>query len=301
MNSERSPFKHILVVLDYGQGITVPLARASLLCKLFSAKMSVFFSFNKAIFSSKSSDLPDDLGLLVKDQREAILKVLEEADYKAAVEDLIFSWKHKPSIAIAALIENTAIDLVLKAPHQQSDFKKLFRSGLDRYFVSDCPLPLWMVKPRTWDDNIEVLACVDMSDEDFDTHKLNKEILSVSDLLSSTMNAQMHVVDCYYGDIGSLRIDYNSRRGFKREASIKEKHIAKLKLYIGEYSLAEDNLHFEEGIPDDSLPNKAAALNAEVAVIGNNEDNYMDRLLGDTAVALTEAMPCDILVLKPSQ
>jgi nucleotide-binding universal stress UspA family protein len=94
---------------------------------------------------------------------------------------------------------------------------------------------------------------------------------------------------------------YNRRRGFKREASIKEKHIEKLKLYIGEYSLAEDNLHFEEGIPDDSLPNKAAALNAEVAVIGNNEDNYMDRLLGDTALALTEAMPCDILVLKPSQ
>jgi universal stress protein E len=300
MQTEHTPFQHVLVVLNYGQEITVPLARASQLCKLFSAKMSVFFSYNHAMFSSKSNDLPDDLGRMIKGQREAILAVLEEAGDHVAVEELVFSWKHKPSIAVAALIDSTSIDLILKAPHQQKDFRKLFRSGFDRYFVSECPLPLWMVKPRAWDDDIEVLACVNMNGEDFDKHKLNREILSVSDKLSRGMDAAMHVVDCYYGDVGSLRIDYDSRRGFKREASIKEKHIEKLKLYISEYALAEDNLHFEEGIPDDSVPNKAAALNAEVAVIGNNEDNYMDRLLGDTAVALTEAMPCDILVIKPS-
>ena len=68
---------------------------------------------------------------------------------------------------------------------------------------------------------------------------------------------------------------------------------------LGGYSLPEDVLHFEQGLPDDAIPDRAEKLNAEVAIIGNNEDsNFIDKYLGDTATELTKAMPCDVLVLK---
>jgi nucleotide-binding universal stress UspA family protein len=301
MSPDIPPFNHLLVVLECDEDISVPLARAAHLCKIFSAKMTVFISYHRIMLGKTKIDLPDDLCTIVSQQRAAINNTLQNTNSEKYLVDIICSWKQKISLAISGLIANDSFDLVVKTPYQQKDYKKLFRSGLDHYFVSDCPLPLWMIKPRQWDEQLEVLACVDMCDEDFDTHQLNKAILSTSDKLARAMNAQMHVVDCYYGEIGSLRIDYNNKRGFKREASVKQQHIEKLKLYIGEYALADDQLHVEEGIPDNALPNTAAALNAEVSVIGNNEDtNYIDRLFGDTAVALTQAMPCDILVLKPS-
>lgn len=301
MSSDISPFKHLLVVLESDEDLTVPLTRAALLCKTFSARMTVFVSYHRIMAGKQKSELPDDLLTIVNQQRAAIENSLEGMDSKDVLENLICSWKEKPSLAISALITNSTFDLVLKSPYKQGEYKKLFKSGLDHYFVRDCPLPLWMVKPRQWDDKLEVLACIDMCDEDLNTHQSNKAILATSDALARLLDAQMHVVDCYYGEIGSLRIDYSDKRGFKRQASIKEQHIEKLKLFIGEYALADDQLHVEEGIPDDTLPNTAAALNAEVTVIGNNEDtNYIDRLFGDTAVALTKAMPCDILVLKPS-
>lgn len=300
MSRDTKTFENILVVLENGEDIAVPLARAGHLCKLFSAKMTIFVSFYTTMYGARQADLVDDLGTIVSHHKSAINEQLSSGGASEFLDNIMLSWKQLPSLAVKKIISTHNFDLVLKTPYQQNDFKKLFRSGLDHYFVSECPLPVWMVKPRQWDNHIEVLACVDMNDEDFDNHLLNKKILATSDKLAGVMGAEMHVVDCYFGEIGSLSINYNSKRGFKREATIRQKHVEKLKLYITEYSLAEDQLHFEEGIPDDALPQKAVALNAEVTVIGNNEDtNYVARLFGDTAVALTKAMPCDILVLKP--
>jgi universal stress protein E len=300
MNTDITPFKHLLVVLESDEDIDVPLARASRLCKLFSAKITVFVSYHRVMLDTKHRDLTDDLGFIVEQQHSAIKETLQKRNAVEFLDKIILSWKQKPSLAVSELIPSSDFDLIVKAPYQQDGFKKLFRNGLDHYFVSSCPLPLWMVKPRLWDNDIEVLACLDICNEDFDNQRLNKRILAISDKLARAMDAKMHVVDCYYGEIGSLRINYSNARGFKREASMKVQHIERLKLYIGGYALADDQLHFEEGIPDDTLPNKAAALTAEVTVIGNNEDTkYIDRLFSDTAQILTQAMPCDILVLKP--
>lgn len=300
MNKHISPFKHILVVLESDEDIGVPLARASRLCKLFSSKITVFVSYHRVMLDKKHRDLPDDLGNMVEQQHSAIKEALQKRHAEEFLDKIILSWKQKTSEAVSELIPSYDFDLIMKTPYQQDGFKKLFINSLDHYFVSNCPLPLWMVKPRLWDNDIEVLACLDICDEAPDNQKLNKRILAISDKLARAMGAKMHVVDCYFGEIGSLRIDYDSELGFKREASIKEIHIERLKLYIGEYALVDDQLHFEEGIPDDTLPNKAAALSAEVTVIGNNEDTkYIDRLFSDTAQILTQSMPCDILVLKP--
>ncbi|GAB5379585.1 MAG: universal stress protein UspE [Aliiglaciecola sp.] len=301
MKKDSYAFSHILVVLNYNEDATVPLARATRLCKAFDAKMTVFVSSYKIINGSSFDDIEDDLTQFVNQRQDIINQQLAKWEASDFLNRIIISWQQKPSKAVSQLIANTDFDLVLKAPYQQSEFKHLFRSGLDKYFVSECPLPVWLVKPRLWDDSFEVLACVDMGDDDHDNRMLNKKILAESDCLSQALQAQMHVVDCFYGEIGTMRIDYNSKRGFKREASIQQQHVEKLKLYINEYALSEDVLHFVEGMPDHALPDKAADINAEVAVIGNNEDtNVMDRIFGDTAVELAKAMPCDLLVIKPN-
>ncbi|GAC13658.1 universal stress protein [Aliiglaciecola lipolytica] len=300
MNMEITPFDHILVVLQADEDPSIPLARATRLCKAFSGKMTVFVSLHRLFYPKADLAVSDDLHEIVTSQKNTISNTLEKWNASEFVEDIVLSWQQKPSLAIAKFIESKSFNLVLKAPFQQSEFKRLFRSGLDHYFVSDCPLPIWMVKPRLWDKQLEVLACVDISDDDFDNHVLNRKILAVSDKLSQSINAQMHVIDCYDGEIGTMHIDYNNKRGFKREATIQQKHIEKLELYIKEYALSNDVLHSVEGLPDEAVPDKAASLNAEVAVIGNNEDkHFMDKMFGDTAMALAEAMPCDILVLKP--
>ncbi|MFT5676372.1 MAG: universal stress protein E [Paraglaciecola sp.] len=300
MKTKINTYQHILVVLESNEDHTIPLARATLLCRALSAKMTLFISYHNAMSAKDHQNLQDDLVNLVEQKKNAVQSQLQTWQATGFLNSVIMSWQSKPSTAISKIIDASDYDLILKAPYQQNDFKQLFRSGLDKYFVSDCPLPVWLVKPRLWDDNYEVLSCVDMSDDDRNSHLLNRKILAMSDALASALDAEMHVVDCFYGEIGTMRINYNSKRGFKREATVQQKHGERLKLYINEYALSDDMLHFAEGMPDLVLPNTAEELNAEVAVIGNNEDtNYIDKIFGNTAVELAKAMPCDLLVIKP--
>jgi len=299
MKTEIDTFKHILVVLQADEDNMIPLARATRLCRAMSAKMTVFLSCQKRI---KDTHQEDDLSLLVDELKNIVTVPLEKWDALSFLKDIRLSWQQKPSKAVELFIEKSDIDLILKAPYQQSEFKHLFRSGLDKYFVSNCRLPIWLVKPRLWDGSFEVLSCIDMGDDSYDNHILNRKILATSDKLASDLHAEMHVVDCFYGEVGTMRIDYDNKRGFKREATIEQQHIERLKLYVNEYALSDDVIHFVEGMPDHSIPDKAAEISAEVAVIGNNEDtNYIDKIFGDTAVELAKAMPCDLLILKPDQ
>lgn len=295
-----APFNQILVVLENNDGNFAPLRRAARLCKASEGKLTVFISLHAMLNQKKPSDQQDNLAVVVHQLEQQIHEQLSQLGELELLQDIILSWQLTPAKAIEKLIAQSDFDLVLKSPYEQRDFKRLFRNGLDNYFISDCPIPAWMIKPRVWDDQIEVLACVDVGDESIENHRMNRQILAYTDHLCGVLDAQMHVIDCYYGEIGKMNIDFNKKRGFKREVSVKQQHKEKLQLFIGEYSVAEDALHFSEGLPDDALPEKASLLNAELVVIGNNEDsNFIDRTFGDTAAVLTKSMPCDILILRP--
>ncbi len=295
-----TPFNHIMVVLEYNDGNLAPLARAARLTKGFASKLTVFISLHEMLNQKQSSVQPDNLSTVVRQLELQIVQQLTQYDAHEALQEVILSWQLTPIKAIESIIAERDFDLILKSPYEQRDFTSLFRHGLDNYFISRCTIPVWMIKPRIWDDEIEVLACVDVADASIENHRMNKQILAYTDHLCGVLAAQMHVIDCYYGEIGSMNIDFNNKRGFKLDVSVKQQHKEKLQLFISEYAVAGDALHFAEGIPDDALPQKASLLNAELVVIGNNEDsNFFDRTFGDTAVALTKAMLCDILILRP--
>lgn len=293
------PFSNILAVLEHDARNDIALSRAVRLAKASQGKVTVFMSFYNKLDNAQALGLPDNLSELVKEYEAGIHEQLEKWQATSLLNGIILSFQSKPSIAINKLISENSLDLIVKSPYPQTQLKSLFRSGLDKYFIGECPIPVWIVKPKLWDDNIEVLACLDMGDDKFENQKMNRKIMAMADHLSHRLDGELHVLDCFYGEIGTMRIDYNHKRGFKHEPTLKEQHLQTLKTYIAEYSLPDDVLHIEEGIPDEAIPNRAASLNAEVAIIGNNEDNnFIDKFLGDTAAELTKVMPCDVLILK---
>ena len=292
----------ILVVLESDNTDDIALARAIRLTRKSAGQFKVFISLYKKLENLASRGIEDDLSAYLALLEQKVVERVTALGAQDAFLGVIFSWQHKPTLAIEKLASNENYQLIIKSPNQQSDFKQLFRTGPDKYFVSECKVPLWLVKPKLWDDSVEVLACVDMDDDGAENLQTNKAVLTTSKYLSTLLSAEMHVVDCYFGEIGTMTINYNSKRGFKVEPSLQAQHLQKLKVYVQEYGLSDDVLHLEEGVPDEAIPNKASHLSAEVAVIGNNEDtNIVDKLLGDTAIELTKAMPCDILILKPGQ
>jgi nucleotide-binding universal stress UspA family protein len=197
-------------------------------------------------------------------------------------------------------LNQSGADVVFSLNSEQSFLNGLFQSSHEHYFVADCAIPVWIVKLRLWDNNIEVLACLDVDDESDINHQLNTDILQISEQLAKQLMGQLHVIDCFWGEVCSMSFEVDKSGRFKRLASVKTQHQSLIQNYIGQYSLPEQSLHIVEGTPDFAIPDKASQLNAELVVIGNNADQgIMDRLFGDTAINLVNNVECDILVIKP--
>lgn len=291
-------YKNLLVVIDPNNEQDLALERALQYADKSGAQITVFMSFFKSgkmakLSSQEQSSFIEAHTNKVKETVSKLTKITKDVS-------VIVSWQDSRAVAIKKIVDSNDFDLVVKCPSDVSTFSKLFSTGLDYYLVRGCKLPVWVVKEHVWDQKVEVLTCLDMNDNSKDNVALNHRILAAGDNIAKLINAELHVVDCYYGEIGSMITKYSNKSGFKKVSSIKERHLKKLKSYIDEYGISENAVHLTEGIPDEQIPRTAGKLKAELTIIGNNADsNFLDRAFGDTAKELTDNMPCDILVLKP--
>jgi universal stress protein E len=292
-------FKHILVILNEQLEVDNALAQAVKFAEKNSAQLTIFNTLYKTI-DKPDEKVSDDLSLYVRDKQRIISERYNQLTQQDLSLNIIISWQVPPVKAIDNLINESNIDLIMKSPKPKLYFKDIFSTGLDHFLIRDCSVPIWLVKPRPWDDSIEVLACLDVDDESASNKTLNYQILETGIDIAALYEAELHLVDCYYGERASMSIDYDSKTGFRQIKSVKQEHQEKLTEYLKDFQSREYTMHIIEGIPDDSIPKKAKNLNAELTIIGNNKDsNIIDRTFGDTAKQLSDNMPCDILILKP--
>jgi universal stress protein E len=198
-----------------------------------------------------------------------------------------------------SFLQTSQPDVIFKSNTEYKFLNGIFRSKTERYFVTDCRYPVWIVKPRIWDDEIEVLCCLDIDDKSEINHKLNVDILAVSEQLARLVDGQLHVIDCFFGEVCSMSFAVEESGHFIRTTSVQGQHHALIQSYISGFTLHEQSLHVVSGTPDFAIPDTASRLQAELVVIGNNADHgIMDRLFGDTAANLVNNMSCDVLVIK---
>lgn len=287
-------FKHALIVIEDNHQEWAALKRAA--ACLGKALSSITIYRQSLLVNAKNAE---SWSSWQDAEIASFYAVLAEFSLQPKL-DCIFSATRLTPQEFDKSLELSQAEVVFRLESEQRFLTSLFGSSLDHYLVADCAVPVWIVKSRLWDDNIEVLACLDVDDESEVNHKLNVDILQKSELLAKQLQGQLHVIDCFWGEVCSMSFEVDNSGRFKRFASVQTQHQSLIQAYIGEYALAEQSLHIVAGTPDFAIPDTAARLNAELVVIGNNADQgIMDRLFGDTAVNLVNNVDCDILVIKP--
>lgn len=290
-------FKTCLAVISRDEDIDMVISRAVRVAQRSGGKVTILMSYYKQL-----EDISEEtIGQYIEGKKQEVKDKVTLLDGTALIDEIVFSWQQPTWEAATELLNKQEFGVIFKSPEAHHLFKDMFSNNLDNEFINQCSTPLWLIKPKSWVADCEILACIDVANNSPKHQSLNRQIMAVSDLVAQLFSAQLHVIDCYYGEIGSMRIDYNAKTGFKREASLKEQHQQMVKPFIQDYCVADDALHFLEGIPDDAIPDTALELSAELTVIGDTGSSFTERLFGDTALRLSEKMPCDILILKPEQ
>ena len=70
---------------------------------------------------------------------------------------------------------------------------------------------------------------------------------------------------------------------------------------MAEYGVTDEHLHVDPAAPIEYLPRIAADCAADIVVMGAISRSGLKRaLIGSTAERVLESMPCDVLVVKPT-
>jgi universal stress protein E len=295
-------FQHLLVVQQYNQDDELALQRAIMLAEQHQSRLTIFKSFHKypAAIHADSLNSPDAKQAFIGQQQQLIHQQVDKLTKHNLALNIIISWQDNDRQALEKLTQQTDISMIIKLQYQRRGLLSFLPDWLEHYLISDCELPVWLVKASSAVKDMHILACVDIDSERSSNQRLNDAILALGTEISQHNTEQLQVINCYCNDDVSMSLPYHSDIGFEPLPDAAGQHTAKLQPYLEQHHLRPEQLHLSEGLVDDEVPKAVYKLHSDLAIIGNNHMYTLSSaLLTDTAHYLSTHTPCDVLVVKP--
>ena len=207
--------------------------------------------------------------------------------------------------SILSWMRNSPADLVVKDTHHHSVSKRTFMTNTDWNLIRACPLPLLLTKPAHWGSPPVFAAAVDPGHANDALAALDHRILDVTVTLAKRFDAQVHAVHAYFPSTIALAgpggmppmVDVSAQA----LAAEQERSRSRIKQLTDEYGIAAADLHVGLGVAAHYIPHVAAECHADLVVMGAIARSGLKRIfIGSTAERVLEALPCDILVIKPT-
>ncbi len=207
--------------------------------------------------------------------------------------------------SVLSWMRNSPADLVVKDTHHHSVAKRTFVTNTDWNLIRACPLPLLLTKPARWGSPPVFAAAVDPGHANDALAALDHRLLDVTVNLARRFDARVHAIHAYFpstiavaGPGGMPPMGDVSAQGLAAEQEHTRSEIKKL---TDEYGIAAANLHVGMGVAAQYIPRVAAECHADLVVMGAIARSGLKRtFIGSTAERVLEALPCDVLVVKPT-
>lgn len=285
-------FQHLLVVLQNQPDDALVLSRALNLAQQYQSKVTLFCS----MYQSRSLV---NISELSAQYRQQLLQQITADNMLIQSPVIDICWQQPARQKIEQLLADTDVSLIIKRLQPKRSLLSWLVPDLEHYFISDCTLPVWLVKLACANNELNILACLDLDDSSAQQHSLNNSILSIGEQIVQQDSQHLHVLNCYQADDYSISLPYDNNNGFAPLPDIQQQHADKLIPYIEAHRLTADIIHLSEGMPDDEVPKAVQNYQCQLAIIGNSQPHsFSSVLFGDTAHYLTQHMPCDVLIVK---
>jgi universal stress protein E len=300
------PITHILVVVDpsvVGKQAAVDkaglLARrldASvelLICDIESALNDEMLTLHAHKTPASNTQLLDLLDALAAPMRGQGIAVTVRAIYGKSLHDSLLDY-----------IRGSNAGLVVKDTHHHSFAKRTFLRNTDWHLMRSCPVPLLLTKKKAWGQSPVVMAAVDPIHADERVAALDRDIMKWAASLAGRLTGELHVIHTFVPTAfaaavaagrQSMTAEYSE--ALQVENSYRFRQIEHL---VSAYGVTQEHLHVEMGTPEDCLSQTVTDYCTDVLVMGTSSHGRWHRIVvGSTAAALLESMPCDILIVGP--
>ncbi len=202
-------------------------------------------------------------------------------------------------------IGKSAADMVIKDTHHHSLAERIVITNTDWHLIRGCAVPLLLSKPRPWRKPPLLLAAVDPGHANDRTAALDRRILDVATTIGRRLDAAVHAAHAYLPATVATAVAggmppmlWASAEALRAENSRRRSAILAL---VAEYGVTDEHLHVDPAAPIEYLPRIATDCAADIVVMGAISRSGLKRaLIGSTAERVLETMPCDVLIIKPT-
>lgn len=298
-------YQNILVVIDPTQENQVALSRAIFLSQQkqntsIKALLTIY-DFSYEMTSMLSSDEREAMrSAVIADRSEWLAKLIQEYQEQGIDIESKVLWNNRLYEAIINEAVEYHHDLIIKGTHNHPKLQSVIFTPTDWHLIRKTPCPLLLVKNKEWPEHGRILAAVHLGAED-DLHlSLNDRITRYSQDLSKLVDAELHIINAYPPAPANIAIELPDFDPELYNQSVREQHEELIDEYVKKYGLKSEYVHLEEGLPDDTIIDKAFDLNAAAVVLGTcGRSGLSGALIGNTAEHVIDQLDCDLLALRP--
>jgi universal stress protein E len=215
-------------------------------------------------------------------------------------------WDRRPHEAIVRRASKVGAELIIAECHQgvrKSDWRVRLT---DWELLRASPVPVLVLKNGRPYHRPLLLAAVDPAHAHAKTAALDDRILAAASELGKGLHGALHLMHASYPSIVGVSPEPALSRAVSSWTTLTyrqllEQESGAFEEFRAAARVPRTRAHLVEGDPVTQIPRLAKDLNAAIVTMGALSRSGLARLLiGNTAERVFNALPCDVLVVKPT-
>jgi len=297
----------VLAIIELDRFPNDVASRAAWIARRFDCNLELVLSDPTVAILRDSFIVSNEAQLIadsIKEAQETILNELAQSESRPDLEITHTILDDRPAAdAIIARALDVEPRFVVKGTEHHSPAERARFTYTDWRLIRKLDLPLWLVKPKEWQQRPVIIAAVDPMHQDDRTSDLDDSIVETGQRISERCNAQLQLLHTYERLVEIGRTAMFSFRPVKLsieelDKDISRMHRDKLDALAKDHGISARAVHQLPGRTHEILPMFARAQGADLVIMGAvSRKHRMGRVLGSTAERVLDHLPCDVLIV----
>lgn len=303
----KKPRRILVAIKNPGSRAQPALRKAAQLATALGARLELFHAIAEPVYLDAFLLEGMTLEQTQKQWRDRLVKKLEKHADELRAEglavDVSCEWDFPAYEAVIRRASRSDADLIVAERHATKHVLPWLLRFNDWELLRRSPVPVLLVKnARPW-RRPGVLAAIDPLHSFAKPAKLDGEIMEAAQLAADALGGKLHLAHAFPGALlpaerlspVSAELAVTLEKQATREA---RKSFAAA---VEQAGLSGARKHFVSGHAVDVIPKLAKQQHVQLVVMGAISRSGLKRLvIGNIAEQVLDALPCDVLVMKPA-
>ncbi len=282
------------------------LRKAAQLAAGSGARLTLFHALTTPLSLDAWAIAGQTLQQVEKDVRQRVLAQLEKLAAPCRLQgisvDVACDWDFPAYEAVIRKAQRKGAGLVVAERHATRHLLPSLLRFNDWELLRRSPVPVLLVKRGAKWRRPAVLAAIDPAHGFAKPARLDAAILSAANLVSRALAGTLHVAYAWPGERLPIGIEEMPMVSRSTERHARRAARAVFDSAINRTRITGAKRHFLEGNPVQAIPKLARRQRAGLVVMGAVSRSGLQRLVvGNVAEQVLDALPCDVLVVKPAE